>query len=372
MKILLIGGTGILSKEIRDLALERNTEVYTLNRGKRKDFISDKTINIVADVINEDMFLLRKKICITRYDVVIDFISRDVNQLKKIISIVDNICDQFIFISSATCYAEQEKGHRYVENDPINNRKWNYCIKKAECEDYLKSNQFHFQYTIVRPYITYGETRIPFQVAPLKYYTIVQRMINNKPLLLVNKNAKCTLTNAKEFAIAVVGLMKNEKAYSEAFHVTSCCEYTWEQVVNIIAEAFERKVNIIEVPLKYIKSLNNVGVDLDELEGDKARDMIFDNSKIRGVVPEFKGVNSLEKSVEEIKKYYDLSSHQEIDYLWDGYIDRILFRYLKAYSNNLPEMSRCIKNTGVKFKEKIMYFIGRYELVYTFAKRLRR
>ena len=192
MKILLLGGTGILSSAVCDLALKKGMNVTTVNRGKRKEFLRDQADNIVADIRNESVDLLKEKICFQYYDVVVDFISYTKEQLTKTISIIENSCEQLIFISSATVYKKLDDAHIYIEDDSIDNDKWKYCIEKAECERFLNEGKWSFKFSIVRPYITYGKTRIPFQIVPLKYYTLLNRIKNNKPILFVDKKAICT------------------------------------------------------------------------------------------------------------------------------------------------------------------------------------
>ena len=95
------------------------------------------------------------------------------------LDVVSNKCKQYIFISSATVYKEKNN-HHYIESDEIGNDKWDYCLEKSECEWYLKNHRetLGCQYSIIRPYVTYGKTRFPFQIAPIEYYTIINRIMN--------------------------------------------------------------------------------------------------------------------------------------------------------------------------------------------------
>lgn len=370
MNVLIIGGTGILSTAVCNLALERGMSVTTLNRGKRKEFVDPRAKNIISDVRNNSVEEIRQMIGNVKYDVVIDFISYNLNQLEKTLSVIDGKCKQFIFISSATVYSEVEKSHEFVETDDIHNKKWDYCKKKAECEDYLNNSTWTFEYTIIRPYVTYGKTRIPFQIIPLKYYTLLNRINNGKPILFADMNALCTLTNVNDFSVGVVGLFKNPKAYGESFHITSNYRYSWRQVYEIITKNYGKTSSTIEIPLDYLSSIKDLGFELDELYGDKARNMIFNNSKIKNAVVEFKGDTSFEEGIKSSLLFFEKKEHQNIDYVWEGRIDRIINIYAKE--RRLTIQSSLADNKEViGFKDRMMYMIGRYEILYAIAKFVR-
>ena len=84
---------------------------------------------------------------------------------------------------------------------------------KFLCEKYLSTLQIN--YTIIRPYVTYGVSRIPFPIIPEGYhYTLLERILEDKPVILYNEGqAKCTLTTTKDFAEILYKLLLNPKAY---------------------------------------------------------------------------------------------------------------------------------------------------------------
>lgn len=373
MNVLLIGGTGILSTEICRIALERGLDVTTLNRGRRTEFINEKSTNIIADIRKENIECLRRKINIKNYDVVIDFISYTPEQLNKSIEMVGNNCKQFIFISSATVYNEVPGQHNYTEDDNIYNNEWDYCVNKTRCEELLKNGQWNFEYSIVRPYITYGKTRIPFQIVPLKYYSFLNRIKNEKNIIVSNKNAICTLTNIQDFAIGVLGLFLNPAAYGEAVHVTSDFRYSWLQVAEIIGKKIGFSPQIIDIPISFLNNISNPGFEVAELSGDKSRNMIFDNAKIKCLVPEFSGEISFEEGIGDSLKFYEETAHQNIDYVWEGRIDRILCMYYKSKKIPVSQDKCGIKGNKEKMctKDKILYYIGRYEFLYVLAKHMK-
>jgi nucleoside-diphosphate-sugar epimerase len=232
MRILLVGGTGVLSTDVAIEAIDSGHELYILNRGNRKsDYIALDNV-IMADIRNEKQSLAA--IGNNYYDVVIDFLSFNMDHLKKTMKIFQGKCKQYIFISSATVYSRNVDG-RITEDTPLTNDRWAYAVKKANCETVLKDTAYlyGFEYTIIRPYITYGKTRIPFAVNSRKnQWTLIERIKQDKPVIMWDDgNAVCTLTNTKDFARAILGLCMNERAFGQAFHITSGYELTWNDVI---------------------------------------------------------------------------------------------------------------------------------------------
>ena len=93
MKILMIGGSGIISSEICNLAICNGDSVTIFNRGKRKETINPSANLIIGDIRNEAVEAIKDKLEYS-YDVVIDFISYTPSQLKKTLDITADRCKQ--------------------------------------------------------------------------------------------------------------------------------------------------------------------------------------------------------------------------------------------------------------------------------------
>ena len=345
MKILMIGGSGIISSEICNLAICNGDSVTIFKRGKRKETINPSANLIIGDIRNEAVEAIKDKLEYS-YDVVIDFISYTPSQLKKTLDITADRCKQFVFVSSATAYSP-DAGLPYNENVKLENHLWKYAQDKADCEKYLREAFLPCCYTIIRPYITYGHTRIPYQIIPIEYYTLINRIKCHKPIMICNPDTKCTLTNAKDFAVGAYGLLLNSKAYAEAFHITGDYQTTWGNVIRIIAQKLQTQANIIDIPYDYIKAhRNECGFDADEILGDKGRNMIFDNSKIKSVVSSFKDFQSFEDSIEDSIKYFNNPIHQVINFRWDADMDRFIEKYAKNKGINVDFTKLTIRSYG--------------------------
>ena len=231
LKVLLIGGTGIISSDITVLAAQKeNIDLYLLNRGSTPSFLPPNVKIIQADISNSE--IVREKIKGLEFDVVADFISYGVNELNHKLDIFRGCAGQYVFISSCAAYASSSHHVITEANTPVGNVLWSYGRNKVRCERRLKEEyaQSGLRYTIVRPAYTYNHIRIlhPYSINHWKSWTIARRMLQGKPMVLPDDGqALCTATHTTDFAKAFVGLWNNPAAMNEDFHVTSSEYLTW-------------------------------------------------------------------------------------------------------------------------------------------------
>lgn len=376
MKILLIGGTGVLSTDIRELSVKEGHEVYILNRGKSKNKNTNEKVKYIKGDIRR-VEHLKEEFKNSYFDVVIDFLSYSRNGIKDTLEIFNNKCDQYIFISSATAYKKTKKGEKITEDYELENPNSEYARGKADCEKYLEENYkiTGQKYTIVRPYVTYSDTRIPFAIIPQeKQWSLVKRILNNKPIVLWdNGQAICTLTSTKDFAVGIVGLLKNEKAYNEAFHITTDYTLSWYEALQDIGKAIGKQVIIANIPTDFI--VNKMPEVKDTLLGDKALDREFDNTKIKDAVPNFNAQIKFEEGIKSTINFYRNNKFmQEVDYGWDARVDNLIHKYYKKHPNFIDNFdSKSITNAfnqNQTIKEKITYYIYRNDITYYCCKML--
>lgn len=359
MNILLIGGTGVISTAVSNYCANLGYNVFIINRGKTKKNIG-KNINIIrADIRKESIDQIKTKINFVKFDVVVDFLTLNVEQLKKTLSFLD--CKQYIFISSATIYTENILGHRYREYDDKNNLDWDYCKNKIECEQYLMSKENKLLYTIVRPYVTYDSYRIPNQMLLKNYYSIIDRIIKGLPIVIFGNDIKCTVTSSEDFAVGLVGLFNNKKAFYKDFHITSDVYTTWDSIINLLARKLNKTANIVNIPVEFVESIdpNHTAIDVNQIVLDKSRNMIFDNKKIKEAVPEYNSYSKIEDNIDNIVNLYKDNENKNIDFLWNGCLDRLIYNYSgeKIKINEYKINNR---------KNYIKYMIGRSFMLYNF------
>lgn len=372
MNILIIGGTGILSTDVCALSIHKGNKVFILNRGKRPYALNKDAVLIKSDIRNETVQEIRSKIDSVIYDVVIDFLTFNPAQLKKTLECIRDLCTQYIFISSATAYCKSNEDEIITEKTPVGNSKWDYAWQKSLCEKWLAENYIQFvkAYSVIRPYVTYNETRIPYAiVADGCYWALVNRINIGKPVVLWDSGkAKCNITNTKDFAVGVVGICGNKAAWQEAFHVTSDERLTWRIVLDTVIAVNGKKAKIIDMPTDEICTILPEFKGI--LYGDKGNNMLFDNSKIKSVVPEFKTNISFKDGIKDTLAY--LNQHKElqtINFILEGRLDYLCEYWYKKnkidYSNHELSMALYRKNNQLNgFKDKLRYMVGRNPELY--------
>ena len=237
MRVLIVGGTGVISSAVVNEAERQGVDVTCINRGNNHGVDPNHQVKTMHfDVRNRKV--AEEHLLGLHYDVVVDFICFNANQVKYSLDLFHDKCSQYVFISTDSVYKLQKDGH-YDEKTPQSNLEWNYSYQKAECEEIVRSycKEKNLIYTIVRPSITYGNTRIPYGFMPPYgyHYTLVKRIKAGKPIITWNQgNNWQTMMRIEDFAVGMVGLWGNEKAYNEDFNICGD-SYKWSDVLDVIS-----------------------------------------------------------------------------------------------------------------------------------------
>lgn len=332
MKVLFIGGTGIISTSVSKLAIERGIDLYQFNRGTRPELFTEGAKIIKGDINNfEEMKSLLSS---HEFDIVVDWLAFTPRDIERDIKLFANKVKQFVFISSASIYQKPLQNYLITENTPTENPFWEYSRNKIACEkrlleEYSKEN---YPITIVRPSFTYGVTSIPAIVSSNKKpMTIIQRMRKGKKIIVPGDGTSLwVMTHASDFAKGFVGLLGNDKAIGETFHITSDEVLTWNQIIKTIGRVAGIDPKIIHIPSDFI---NAIAPEIGEgLHGDKSTSCVFDNSKIKKFVPDFACTVKYEDGITESLKWLETHpDYCEIDHENDRIMDEIISRYEKVF-----------------------------------------
>ena len=324
MKVLYIGGTGIISSACAELALERGIELYFLNRGQSTSRPVPAGVKILKGDIR-DRSSASAALSGRQFDVVVDWVAFTPEHVETDLELFGGRTGQYIFISSASVYQTPPSGLPVTESTPLDNPYWLYSRNKIACEDRLLRayRQDKFPMTIVRPSHTYDKTALPLDGG----YTVVNRMRQGKQVIVHGDGTSLwVLTHHKDFARGFVGLLGNPHAIGDAFHITSDELLNWNQIFDLVAKAAGAQARIVHVPSDLIAAYDpEWGAGL---LGDKAVSMVFDNSKIKRIVPDFVASIPFSRGVEEIMAWYDADpARQVVDEVQDRLIDRIINAY---------------------------------------------
>lgn len=327
-KVLLIGGTGTLSYAVLQMALGKGHNVTIFNRGKAHADLPKRVKAFKGDFYNVTSL---EQVANENFDIVVDFLSRKSSDIDRVYPIFRNSCRQYIFISTACVYRRGEKDFPIKESSAKPNKDWSYNTEKFECEMRLQALAKNSSscFTIIRPYITYNERRIPFGVTPNYEYhrTIIERLKSGKPWFVWSKTGMknypiSTATFTTDFAAGIVGLFMNEKARNEDFHITSEYRYTQKEILSLLCKKLEVPMNVIEFTTEELSSL--LPLHKNMLIGDRALDAVFDNSKIRNAVPELEFNTSLDEGLDKIIAYWGKLNTYQYDYKFEALLDKAI------------------------------------------------
>lgn len=298
--VLIIGGTGLISAACVSEAVSQGFKVTVLNRGQS-----------VARPVPEGVEMLRADVRVVEslrealggrtFDTVIDFIAFTPDHVATDLAVFDGRCAQYIFISSAAAYQTPPLRFPILESTPLRNPFWTYAQDKIACEDLLVTAWRHraFPVTIVRPSHTYDRTQVP----TMGGRTDLVRMQRGAPVVVHGDGTTIwTITHTSDFARAFTGVIGRPDLLGETFHITSDEAPTWDQIYSWLAAALGVKANLVHVAAETVaRVLPQLGPGV---LGDRMNCAVFDNSKIKSVVPGFYARMPFVRGAAEIVDWY--------------------------------------------------------------------
>ena len=318
--VLFIGGTGVISSASVALAAERGWEVAVLNRGRSGRPLPEGVESLQADVRDPDA--VARAIGGRSFDVVADFLSFTPEHLH--LDQVRGNTGQYLFISSASAYQTPPTRLPVTESTPLRNPFWEYSRNKIACEDALITEYRDTGYpvTIVRPSHTYDRTLLP----TLAGWTDIDRMRRGVPVVVHGDGSSLwTITHTRDFAVGFVGLFGQRAAIGESFHITGDEAPSWDAIYRALGAAAG-----VEPILAHVTSddIAAAAPDLrDGLLGDKTHSMVFDNSKLKAIVPDFGQRTLFADGAQEIIDWHDEdASRRAIDQEKNALFDRLVAR----------------------------------------------
>lgn len=340
MRILFIGGTGIISTACTKLAIACGLDLTLLNRGQRPPIAGAK--QIATDIHQPEA--ARRALGDVRWDVVVDFISFTPADIEARLALFRDRVGQFIFISSASAYQKPVTHYLVTESTPLANPFWDYSRNKIACEERLMRayREEGFPVTIIRPSFTYGETVIPIPMNswPLPY-TAVDRLRRGAPVIIPGDGTSLwTLTHNSDFAKALLGLFGHQGALGHPFHITSDEVLNWNQIHDALAEAAGvADPKFIHIASDFITAC--LPGEEGGLQGDKSNSIVCDNTKIKRYVPDFTATVRFRDGIKHSIAWYDADPARRIvDREADANYDRLIAAYERGLAAARREFGR--------------------------------
>lgn len=334
MKVLFIGGTGLISSAASSLAVKQGFDLYLLNRGNRDRFVPEGATVLRGDINNKEEMqaLLEDK----HFDAVVNWIVFKPEEIERDIQLFEGKTNQYIFISTVATYQRPPSYYIFDESAPQHNPGWDYAVDKIACEQRLMKayRETGFPVTIVRPSHTYGETTIPFAITSGAHpWTLIDRIQKGKMIIVPGDGTSLwTITHNTDFAKGLVGLLGNTQTLGQAFHITSDEVKTWDQYLTAIGQAVGIKPKVIHMTSECISLF------LPEFKaglfGDASHSYVVDNRKIKTFVPGYHATMNFEHGIRQSIAYFRAHPElQTIDEDLDAKMDKMIAAYEEFLSS---------------------------------------
>lgn len=300
MRILLLGGTGAMGVHLASILCNNNHDVFVTTRSERKSD-NHKLCYITGNA--HDLSFLNSILEGSRnnFDAIVDFMHYSTKEFSERYLYLLNHTEHYLYLSSARVYAESKnpiteesprlldvcKDESYLSTD-------DYALAKARQEDFL-INSGYCNYTIIRPFITFSEQRL--QLGVFEKEDWLSRVFKGKPIVFSKDIAEhlTTLTYGFDVSKAIAGLVGNEKAKGEIFHIATDKSIKWVEIAQLYQRVLEKHFKR-EIKLLYADKCFFLDGFTSQWAVKYSRyfDYRFDNSKICSVVPGITFVDTIE------------------------------------------------------------------------------
>ena len=250
MNVLILGGTGVISRAIVQRLLDSDHEVTLFNRGNKTLIFQKDVQQITGDRLDRGSF--RNRFRKETFDAVIDMICFNADDAKSTIETFRDNTGQMVICSSVAAYKRPYNSVPTTEADEelYDNPEFGYSFHKAEVERYLKTviDDEKLPVTIIRPSLTYGIGAANIGVLR-QNYGIVHRIRNDKSLIMFGDGSTSwSWTFAPDLAKAFVGVLGNEKTYGQAYNATSEERRIWEDLYLEFGNLIGKEPHIVHLP----------------------------------------------------------------------------------------------------------------------------
>ncbi len=343
MRVLFIGGTGLISSACAVEALSRGMDLTLLIRGRSQNFSPPDGARILRADIRTDPEGATRALEGEHFDAVVDWVAYTLPHIETDIELFAGRTRQFVFISSASAYQKPPVHYIYREDTPLANPFWEYSRNKIACEERLTRawRETGFPMTIVRPSHTYGPGKLPASLSCGRSYTHLDRLRRGKSLIIHGDGTSLwTLTWNEDFARGFVPLLGNPQVIGQAIHITSDEVLNWNQIHEIQAQAIGVEPRFVHIATDFLCARHPEWTG--PLWGDKAWCAVFDNSKVKRLAPGFTATVSFAEGFRRVLAWFDESAERRVidagaDALWDDVIAAYEKNHLSPAPPNFPQ-----------------------------------
>ncbi len=284
MKILVLGGTGAMGAHLIKILAENGHDVFVTTRKVRED---SRNITYLTGDAHANVFL--EKLLEKHWDVIVDFMIYSTPEFHRRVGLLLRAAGQYVYLSSSRVYADSaspitEDSPRLLDvcRDPVYLATDEYALAKARQEDLLK-NSGNRNWTVIRPYITYSETRL--QLGVLEKESWLYRALHGRTIVFSKDIAPNTTTLTYGFDVArgIASILGVQGALGEVFHITHSEYHTWSEILSVYLDVLEKHFGK-QPPVLIMDSFPDLKSGKYQLIYDRRFNRRFDNTKIGGFI----------------------------------------------------------------------------------------
>ncbi len=277
MKVLIIGGTGLISTAITTQLLARGDEVTLFNRGKSEARVPAGATTTIGDRRDYEAFEATIKAG-PKYDAVIDMVGFAPEDADSLVRAFKGHGAHVVFCSTVCVYGGPASSYP-IREDEVRKPTGGYGANKVKCEDIVNEagTRGDFEVTVMRPSQTYGEggTIVHSMGTSTSY---IDRLRKGKPII-VHGDGSClwAACHIDDVARGFVGALCNPAAYGKSYNVTGEEWMTWNRYHEEVATAIGAPApSIVHIPTDLLAKIKggrfNISVEIFQYPS------IFDNS----------------------------------------------------------------------------------------------
>ncbi len=319
-RALVLGGTGTISLSVVKELLEQGYEVSVVTRGHKNNQLPEGVHILIGDVNASLNEVIEGK----RFDVVCDFLTFTPQQAHQRIEQFKYV-SQYLFVSTAVVYARDEA--IVLNEDSVKGNRWSdYGLQKQAAEEVFQSSTLPV--TIVRPTQTYDNKRLPLSVKGKGIWPVIKRIKEQKEVIIHGDGMSTWVCmHSEDFARAFVALIGCEDAINTDIQITGDEVVNWEMIYQWIAEALGVTLHPVYIPSHLLKHSQTYDLNTS-IYGDKRFSVVFDNRKLKQLLPDFAPNISMKEGIARYLKEIEENPDQCIDEPeFDAWMTRVLNVY---------------------------------------------
>lgn len=316
MKILIIGGTGVISREVLRQLVEKKFHVTIVNRGRSLSSIPDEVEVLYQDRKEKagfaELFTNRT------FDTVIDMISFNADDIRQTIDVFKDKTGQIMIVSSVAAYKRPLRSIPTRESDIEfwESPAYVYGYEKALMEEYIFQRISSAPpITVIRPSLTFGEGCRNVGVIR-QNIGILDRIRRSKPLLMFGDGTNpWSFTFTPDLARMMIGLIGNSRAFGEAFHLANQERTNWLDLYLEFGKIAGKEPKILYVPsdLLYKTDPETFG----HIYFEKSHPGLFDDTKYRQATGDTERCTKLADGLKDVVRSWEAEGLKPVAILND-------------------------------------------------------